>query len=134
MNLLASDDEWTAPIMAEVGPDGNVWVIDWYNYIVQHNPTPAGFKTGKGNAYETALRDKKHGRIYRIVYTDGASRASRSTSLKDARPQKLVATLKNDNHVLAAARPAAAGRARQQGRRRRPGQARAGPDGRRASA
>ena len=26
--------------MAEVGPDGAVWVIDWYNYIVQHNPTP----------------------------------------------------------------------------------------------
>ncbi len=34
--------------LAEVGPDGNVWVIDWYNYIVQHNPTPEGFKTGKG--------------------------------------------------------------------------------------
>src|SRR4029077_3302232 len=25
-NLLASDDEWVAPIMAEVGPDGHVWV------------------------------------------------------------------------------------------------------------
>ena len=47
-NLLASDDEWVAPIMAEVGPDGNVWVIDWYNYIVQHNPTPQGFETGEG--------------------------------------------------------------------------------------
>ena len=53
---------------AEVGPDGNVWVIDWYNFIVQHNPTPHGFKTGRGNAYETPLRDKTHGRIYRIVY------------------------------------------------------------------
>ncbi len=52
-NLVASDDEWTAPISAEVGPDGHVWVIDWYNYIVQHNPTPQGFKTGRGNAYET---------------------------------------------------------------------------------
>ncbi len=31
------------PIMAEVGPDGNVWVLDWYNYIIQHNPVPAGF-------------------------------------------------------------------------------------------
>ena len=60
--------------MAEVGPDGNVWVIDWYNYIVQHNPTPAGFKTGKGGAYETDLRDKKHGRIYRLVYR-GAPKA-----------------------------------------------------------
>ena len=45
-------------------------MIDWYNYIVQHNPTPHGFKTGKGNAYETPLRDKTHGRIYRIVYQD----------------------------------------------------------------
>lgn len=70
-NQLASDDEWTAPIVAEVGPDGHVWVIDWYNYIVQHNPTPQGFETGKGNAYETPLRDRTHGRIYRVVY-DGA--------------------------------------------------------------
>src|SRR5688500_15839544 len=37
-NLLASDDEWTAPITAEVGPDGQVWFIDWYNLVVQHNP------------------------------------------------------------------------------------------------
>jgi putative membrane-bound dehydrogenase-like protein len=68
-NLLASDDEWTSPILAEVGPDGAVWVIDWYNFIVQHNPTPQGFTTGKGAAYVTPLRDKKHGRIYRILPT-----------------------------------------------------------------
>ncbi len=67
-NLVASDDEWSAPIMAEVGPDGNVWVLDWYNFIVQHNPTPQGFETGRGNAYETKLRDKKYGRVYRVVY------------------------------------------------------------------
>ncbi|APZ92076.1 PVC-type heme-binding CxxCH protein [Fuerstiella marisgermanici] len=75
-NLLASDDEWSAPIMAEVGPDGAVWVIDWYNYIVQHNPTPQGFETGKGNAYESDLRDKKHGRILRVVPTATAKVAS----------------------------------------------------------
>jgi uncharacterized protein len=94
-NLLASDDEWTAPIMAEVGPDGNVWVIDWYNYIVQHNPTPIGFKTGKGSAYETDLRDKKHGRIYRVV-VKGAKDAT-AMSLKNATPAQLVAALKSDN-------------------------------------
>ena len=91
-NLLASDDEWTAPIMSEVGPDGNVWVIDWYNYIVQHNPTPRGFKTGKGNAYETDLRDKKHGRIYRVVYAAMQS-DEKPFTLADATPGKLVATL-----------------------------------------
>ncbi len=94
-NLLASNDEWTAPIMAEVGPDGCVWIIDWYNYIVQHNPTPQGFKTGQGNAYESDLRDKKHGRIYRLVPKNG--KHAQALTLKDASPDKLLATLKNDN-------------------------------------
>ena len=94
-NLLASDDEWTAPIMVEVGPDGNVWVIDWYNYIVQHNPTPQGFKTGKGGAYETELRDKKHGRIYRLVARNAKPR--KPLSLHNATAQQLVAALQNDN-------------------------------------
>jgi len=105
-NLVASDDEWTSPVAAEVGPDGNVWFIDWYNYIVQHNPTPAGFKTGKGNAYETELRDKKHGRIYRLVTTESRTPSKTVTSisdsrpissLKDATPAQLVAALKADN-------------------------------------
>lgn len=95
MNLVASDDEWFAPIMAEVGPDGNVWIIDWYNYIVQHNPTPEGFETGKGRAYETELRDKKHGRVYRVVYGDDMSNENPDLSAADA--ATLVATLKNDN-------------------------------------
>ncbi|HUP77785.1 MAG TPA: c-type cytochrome, partial [Pirellula sp.] len=81
-NLVASNDEWAAPTMAEVGPDGNVWVLDWYNFIVQHNPTPQGFSTGNGNAYESDLRDKKHGRIYRVVYggNDGLDKATQQTA------------------------------------------------------
>ena len=96
-NLLASDDEWTAPISAEVGPDGHVWVIDWYNYIVQHNPTPQGFKTGRGNAYDPPLRDKTHGRIYRIVYND--ARPSRPPVLDPADGPGLVAALRHDNQL-----------------------------------
>jgi putative membrane-bound dehydrogenase-like protein len=110
-SFLASDDEWTAPIMAEVGPDGAVWVIDWYNYIVQHNPTPAGFRTGRGAAYETPLRDKTHGRIYRIVFTGEAKAAAHTDtertrvagkeafSLQKASSQQLVAALKNNNQL-----------------------------------
>jgi putative membrane-bound dehydrogenase-like protein len=94
-NLLASDDEWTAPIVGEVGPDGNVWVIDWYNFIVQHNPTPPGWKTGKGAAYETELRDKKHGRIYRLVYQGAKPQPVRT--LRGATAEQLVNTLKSDN-------------------------------------
>ena len=94
MNLVAADDEWAAPIMAEVGPDGNMWILDWYNYIVQHNPTPAGFRTGRGNAYESDLRDKKHGRVYRLVYGE-SSRQPEALSIE--RPQELVAALARDN-------------------------------------
>ena len=90
-NLVASDDEWTAPIMAEIGPDGNVWILDWYNFIIQHNPTPKGFKTGKGNAYETDLRDKKHGRVYRLIY--GNDERGPALSLAGASHDKLVETL-----------------------------------------
>ena len=95
-NLLASDDEWASPIMAEVGPDGAVWVMDWYNFIIQHNPTPQGFTTGKGNAYESDLRDKKHGRIYRVLPSaDGADVMHQWKSLADASVAELVATLRH---------------------------------------
>ena len=98
INLLASDDEWSAPIVAEVGPDGHVWVIDWYNYIVQHNPTPAGFETGPGNAYVTDLRDKKHGRIYRVRYVgDRGGPEPTVTSLGSASADDLVAALRDPN-------------------------------------
>ncbi|GAB5405066.1 MAG: ThuA domain-containing protein [Aureliella sp.] len=94
VNLLASDDEWSAPVMAEVGPDGAVWIIDWYNYIVQHNPTPNGFKTGKGRAYESDLRDKKHGRIYRVLATEnGRENLHAFQSLAEASNEQLVSEL-----------------------------------------
>ena len=96
-NLLASTDEWTSPIMAEVGPDGSVWVIDWYNYIVQHNPIPPGFEKGKGNAYVTPLRDKRHGRIYRLAWKDG--KPSKAFDLSKASAAQLVEAIKSDNQL-----------------------------------
>ncbi len=97
-SFLASDDEWTAPIVAEVGPDGALWVLDWYNYIVQHNPVPIGFKNGKGNAYETSLRDKRHGRVFRVTATGSAGKPA-PTALTSAKPAELVAALKSDNQI-----------------------------------
>lgn len=93
-NLFASDDEWTAPIAAEVGPDGCVWVIDWYNYIVQHNPTPHGFENGPGNAYVTSLRDKTHGRIYRVVPN---TKLANLIVLDPSEPARLIQGLQSDN-------------------------------------
>ena len=96
-NLVASDDEWTSPILAEVGPDGNVWFVDWYNFIIQHNPTPRGYKTGKGGAYEIPYRDKTHGRIYRLAHKDAPRPTAPIRALDPADPKGLVAALKSDN-------------------------------------
>lgn len=65
-NLYASADSWSAPVAAEVGPDGAVYIADWYNSVVQHNVYGPDQQKGPGNAYLTKHRDRKHGRIYRI--------------------------------------------------------------------
>jgi putative membrane-bound dehydrogenase-like protein len=100
-NLLASTDEWMSPVFADVGPDGAVWVVDFYNFVIQHNPTPnlqsAGVQatTGRGGAYmtENNLRDALHGRIYRMVWKDGPR--SSIKSLAKARTTDLVQALDN---------------------------------------
>lgn len=94
-NLLAGADEWVSPVFAEVGPDGAVWVADWYSFIIQHNPTPEGFTNGPGNAYETDLRDYTHGRIYRISYKQAPAYKPMELSINDA--SGLLAALKSDN-------------------------------------
>ena len=100
-NLYSSADAWSAPVCVEVGPDGAAWICDWYNIIIQHNPTPskqsAGIdaRTGKGNAYETPLRDKQHGRIYR-VYPKGSPNDV-NPKLDSNKPATLVAALDHPN-------------------------------------
>ncbi|MEX2526251.1 MAG: PVC-type heme-binding CxxCH protein [Gemmatimonadota bacterium] len=94
-NLMASADEWASPVHAQVGPDGAVWVADWYNFIIQHNPVPPGFQGGPGAAYETPLRDRHHGRIYRLVWR-GAPEA-RPMALSRQRPEDLVPALTHPN-------------------------------------
>ncbi len=94
-NILASSDEWFSPVHAEVGPDGALWIADWYNFIIQHNPTPRGFENGEGNAYINPLRDSKHGRIYRLSYKGGKD--SKTFDLKDASGSKLIQALKSEN-------------------------------------
>lgn len=58
-NLLHSEDRNFRPTDAIVGEDGALYVSDWHNVIIghmQHN-------------IRDPQRDKKHGRIYRMIYT-----------------------------------------------------------------
>lgn len=101
--FLASADEWFSPVASEVGPDGALWVADWYNFIIQHNPTPnanrGGYDAvnGAGNAYINPIRDKQHGRIYRVVW-EGAPESS-VTSLDGACDDSLLAALSSSNQL-----------------------------------
>ena len=100
-NLLASSDEWMSPVFSEVGPDGAVWIADWQNFIIQHNPTPSvargGYeaKTGPGGAHENPLRDHERGRIYRLVWNHATHTTVRL--LRGADGPTLVKALNSDN-------------------------------------
>ena len=94
-NLFAGSEEWVAPIHAQVGPDGAVWISDWYNFITQHNPTPPGFSNGPGNAFETSLRDRQRGRIYRVAYRNAPAARRRTLSRNDT--AALLDALGSDN-------------------------------------
>ncbi len=104
-NLAASNDEWFGPVQASVGPDGHVWVADWYNFILQHNiPNPNHLeyilpgdwmKTGVGGAVITPMRSIDYGRIYRLVYKDADK--EKYPTLRKSNPKGLVEVLKHDN-------------------------------------
>src|SRR5688572_26417369 len=100
---MGNRDAWTSPVQVKVGPDGALWVSDFYTLVAQHNPTPKNMmgccETGPGNAYETPNRDRLHGRIYRIAYDSGPPppAPARRRRLDTATPPQLVRALTDDN-------------------------------------
>jgi putative heme-binding domain-containing protein len=63
-DLLTSEDDWFRPVNMEFGPDGCLYIADWYNKIVSHNELPTTHPD----------RDKTHGRIWRIRHVSQKSR------------------------------------------------------------
>ena len=71
-DFLSTDDPWFRPVDLQFGPDGALWVADFYNRIIGH--------------YEVPLlhpgRDRDRGRIWRIVPERGLHAASTSAPPK----------------------------------------------------
>src|SRR5262245_9905923 len=67
-DFLSCDDPWFRPVDLKLGPDGAIYVADFYNRIIGHYEVPL---THPG-------RDHDRGRIWRIVYTgeDGSQKAA----------------------------------------------------------
>ncbi|MEZ5962523.1 MAG: HEAT repeat domain-containing protein [Planctomycetota bacterium] len=61
-DLLASDDAMFRPADPQIGPDGALWFGDWCNPLIGHMQY----------SQRDPNRDKKHGRIFRLVAKDRA--------------------------------------------------------------
>src|SRR5262249_41618393 len=57
-DFLTSDDRWFRPVDIKLGPDGALYVADFYNRIIGHYEVPLNHPG----------RDRTSGRIWRIVY------------------------------------------------------------------
>lgn len=91
--FLTSTDSWFRPVNTTVGPDGGLYVVDFYRKIVEHPAWIAraddkGIYTHAGVLQESDfLEGNDRGRIYRVVpedfqYKDHAKPALRAADLK----------------------------------------------------
>ncbi|MCK6448757.1 MAG: hypothetical protein L6Q99_20375, partial [Planctomycetes bacterium] len=63
--LIETADTWFRPVAAHFGPDGCLYVVDWYNEIISHNEVPRG----------DPRRDKERTRVWRVRHESQARRA-----------------------------------------------------------
>jgi putative membrane-bound dehydrogenase-like protein len=55
-DFVLSGDPWFRPVAIAFGPDGCLYIVDWYNKIISHNEVPRNHPE----------RDKTRGRIWRV--------------------------------------------------------------------
>ncbi len=65
-DFVWSEDNWFRPVDIELGPDGALYVADFYNRIIGHYEVPLPHPG----------RDHERGRIWRIVYRGTAGKAA----------------------------------------------------------
>jgi putative heme-binding domain-containing protein len=91
-DFVKCDDPWFRPVDIKLGPDGAMYVADFYNRIIGHYEVPL---THPG-------RDREKGRIWRIYYRglDGQGRLKSHRDLTRASDDELVAELDNPNLMV----------------------------------
>ncbi len=87
-DVLASTHRAFRPIDVKMGPDGALYIADWYNPIIQHGEVD----------FRDQRRDHVHGRIWRVSAKDRAP--SPRVKIAGASTPELLEMLKSDrNHV-----------------------------------
>jgi mono/diheme cytochrome c family protein/glucose/arabinose dehydrogenase len=94
--FLASSDERFRPVNLFSAPDGTMYVVDMYRGVVQAGGLWSEYLTGYIRRNEL-LMPVGYGRIWRVVYGQGAAARGPKPALTTATPQALVATLSHPN-------------------------------------
>ncbi|MDP6989680.1 MAG: ThuA domain-containing protein [Planctomycetota bacterium] len=90
--FIGSRDLWFRPVHLRTGPDGAMYVLDFYNQAAVHNDT-RGPQHGPTNAALRPDRDRHHGRILRVQHR----RARALTTRVDREETALVEALEHPN-------------------------------------
>src|SRR5215217_1465917 len=92
--FLASTDAWFRPVNMYIGPDGALYVVDYYRQIIEHPEWMGEEVVKSGQLYN----GHDMGRIYRITPTNAkAADWTKGLKLGDASTEELVAQLSNSN-------------------------------------
>ncbi len=92
--FMPSTDYWFRPIHSRVGPDGAMYVVDFYNQIAVHNDT-RGPAHGARNAAARPDRDHHFTRVWRIQHKQAHALPAYRLSTLD--PTKLIEMLRHPN-------------------------------------
>src|SRR5207248_6306777 len=95
--FFAGSDLWFRPIHSRVGPDGALYVVDWYNQAAVHNDT-RGPAHGARNAATRPDRDHHFARIWRVQHKQAAK--LQSPALDAANPASWLQALSSPNGWL----------------------------------
>ncbi len=88
-DFVATTDPWFRPVDIQVGPDGALYIADFYNRIIGHYEVPL----------DHPGRDRHRGRIWRVVYTGNDPKTEpsrRPGNLETASVAQLIVALDHD--------------------------------------
>ena len=74
-DLLSAHDAWFMPIVQKTGPDGCLYILDWYDryHCYQDaNRDPAGIDRLKGRLYRLRYKDTPHAQPFNFAAEDNA--------------------------------------------------------------